>query len=117
MISIYIVALFVILVIGALGVFRLPPLLAALLWLAVPAALTPIWLDNSQEYDWTWFFWAKVWSVVLGCAVGSAFVGSSKRSSLPVSVAIWVLLAVNILEAVAIDASQGFWLNPLAASL
>lgn len=117
MIIIYIVALFVILVIGAFAVLRLPALLVALLWLVVPAALTPIWLEYAQEWHWSWFGWAKVWSVVAGCALLSAFAGSSKSSSLPVSIAIWILLAVNILEASAANAGQGFWLNALAGSV
>ena len=71
MIPVYILVLFVFLVLGAIGAFRLPPVLATVLWVTVPLALMPVWLETAREYEWSWFLWAKTWTLVLACAWAS----------------------------------------------
>jgi len=92
---------------------RARPGYLALAWVLVPLLLMPLWLQNSAEYNWTWFLLAKAWSVILACAFLSLAV-ERKISPRVVSVVLWLFLCVNILEAVAVDWSRGSRLNAIA---
>lgn len=89
---------------------RLSPWVSVALLVAVPAALTPYWLDGHAPA----FSAVKVYSVV----VAALYIQSLRLTHLadrPVGRAIAVLvLAVNIVEAIVVDALAGRALSALA---
>jgi hypothetical protein len=111
-IVVQITVLLVFLVAGCSALRRLPATWEAVAWIAVPALLLPLWLQIGAEHQWSWFLWAKTWSVVLACA-WFALCGAGMRPRI-VAVTVLLFLGLNILEAVAMDWSRGSRVNALA---
>lgn len=119
-IPIYILVLFVTLCCTTVVLVRLPPLLSSLLWLGVTFALTPLWIESSKNpsLHWDWFLWAKSYSVVLAVAWVELCRAIPERISPTVTGrSLWVILSLNILEAVMLDVFHGNYLNVAAGVL
>jgi len=112
--------LFLLLCTTALASLRLPPLVVAGLWLVVPLALAPGWIQLSRDpaMDWPTFLWVKTWSVVLACSWFALCRARPQTfSSTIVGRSMWLLLVVNIMEAVVLDWQGGHYMNAAAGAL
>lgn len=113
MVALYMFLTLVLLLAGAWLVHRLPPRAAMVFWLVAPFALLPVWIGNASVHHWSNFLWAKLFSVPLAaawCAACAAFNISGRAVRLGVG----AFLLLNILEAIALDASGGNYVNTLA---
>lgn len=111
---IQITVLFVFLVGGCLLFRRLPPKWSALAWIVVPVLLTPLWLQIGKTHHWSWFLWAKTWSVILACAWFAYCAARPTMSPRFVAVTVHLFLGLNIFEAVVMDWSRGAPVNAIA---
>jgi hypothetical protein len=116
--ALMIVGWLVTLLVAAEACRRAPPKLMAVFWFVAPLALLPLWLSTSLEHDWPGFLWVKAFSVTLGVTWISVCRGWADR--LPAWAIRWpifLILVVNVLEAVGQDLREGTVLNAIAGML
>jgi hypothetical protein len=114
MLLVQIAALLMFLIGGGAAIRRLPAAWQALTWVAVPALLLPLWLQLGATHHWSWFLWAKTWSVVLACAWFALCAARPGIQRPVVAVTVQLFLGLNILEAVVMDWSRGATANAIA---
>ncbi len=108
----------VLLVVATEACRRAPPIVMVGFWLLVPLALLPSWLNIAEQAGWTWFLWAKTYSVTT--AIVWLSVCRAWHHQLPTAAIQWTLylfLGLNIFEAAAKDLSTGNALNAVAGAL
>ncbi|MCB9536736.1 MAG: hypothetical protein H6704_10840 [Myxococcales bacterium] len=109
----WLAALLVFLVAAHEGVRRAPLPLALLLVGGLPLALLLRWRPLGARMRWSWFLWAKTYSVAAAACV--LVLGGAGRLSEPVlGGVIYVLLVVNILEACLKEHQMGSRVNLVA---
>ena len=106
-------ALFAVLLAGVHADRRAPARVTLAIWIVLPLALLPWFVEVARQFHWTWFLWAKTYSVVAACA----WIAVLRTRRPPVGRAmvlpLYVFLLINIAEAVALDMSRGHPANAL----
>ena len=114
--------LFLFLCLAAVASLRMPPLVSAALWVAIPLALMPTWVMRGRDPDinWAGYIWAsvKTWSVILTCIwFGLCYSMPARFPSSLAGHSLWISLVINIIEAVVWDAMDGHYMNAAAGLL
>ena len=84
--------------------FRRIPHATWVAFVALPALLLPYWLHQAAHLDW--FIWTKLLSVLVAISWFTALRVTRLGSWTWALRSVWVLLAINIVEAVVRDASS-----------
>lgn len=111
MLILYIISLFLLLLLLAETLRRLPLKTGILFWAAAPIILLPLWLHNST--NWDWFLWVKTYSVLIPCLLLFILRHKQRLSDRVIGWGWYILYTLNILEAVVFDMSSGNHLNAL----
>ena len=90
----------VILCIASEAMRRLPPKWGLAFWLIVPLALLPHFLNVSASHGgWSWFLWAKIYSVTLTLAwIMFCRMATEKIPKLAVQLSLFIAIGLNIID-------------------
>lgn len=112
LIDIFVIILLLAALIVSYEIFRRYPIIALIVFLGLPLFLWPIWHKSGINEI---FLWAKIYSVTIGiCGIIACRYTKLGKKRWPFIV-LYLLLALNIAEAVVLDITQGNLANILNA--